>query len=93
MQLQIETLHVSLSTQLLGGGVGGAEHQLQVRLGAGGGLGARGWRLRLRGPVETHTAPLSVALQPVSLSRAEARLPGHAPSTAIPLHVTLRRKV
>lgn len=93
MQLQVEALHVSLSTQLLGGGVGGAEHQLQVWLGAAGGLGPRGWRLRLRGPVETHAASLSVTLQPVPLARAIARLPRHAASTAIPLHVTLRRRV
>lgn len=92
MQLQIETLYVSLSTELLSGGVGGAEHQLQVWLWGGGGLGARCWRLRLGGPVETHAASLSVALQPVPLARAEPRLPGHAASTAVPLHVTLRER-
>lgn len=38
VKLNIKSLSISLSTQLLHCGAGGAEHQLQVGLGSGGGL-------------------------------------------------------
>lgn len=69
MQLNVESLSVSLSTELLHGGAGGAEHQLQVRLRGGGGLWAGSRRLGVHGAaVEAHTASLGVPLQPVPLS-------------------------
>lgn len=68
MQLNIESLSVSLGTQLLHRGSGGAEHQLQVCLRGGGGLGARGRGLGINcAPIQTHTPPLGIPLEPVSL--------------------------
>lgn len=63
MQLQVEALlAVSLRTQLLYGGAGGAEHQPKVRLRGGGGLGAAGRGLGLSGPVQAHAAALGLPL-------------------------------
>lgn len=43
MELNVQSLAVSLCTELFHGSAGGAEHQLQVCLGSRGGLRAGGW--------------------------------------------------
>lgn len=64
MQLQVQALlAVSLGTQLLHSGVGGAENQLKVGLWGGGrGLGATGRWLGLSGPIQAHAATLRISL-------------------------------
>lgn len=42
VQLNVQSLAISLSTELLHSCAGGAQHQLQVCLGSGGGLWAWG---------------------------------------------------
>lgn len=90
VELNVEAPPVSLSTQLLHRGAGGAEHQLQVCLGSGAGLRARGrWLWIHRAAVETHAAPPRVPVQPVPLSGSKPGFPGHAAATPVPLHVAL----
>lgn len=61
MKLNIESLSVPLSTQVLHCSTGGAEHQLQVCLRGGGGLWAGGRWLGVHcAPIQAHTAPLGV---------------------------------
>lgn len=63
MELNIQSLSIPLSTQLLHCGTGGAEHQLQVCLRGRGGLWASGRQLGVHcAPIQTHTAPLGVPL-------------------------------
>lgn len=63
VQLNIESMSVPLSAQFLHCGGGGAEHQLQVCLGGGGGLWTRCRWLGVHcPPIQTHTAPLGVPL-------------------------------
>lgn len=90
VELNVELLSIPLSAQLLHGGTGGAEHQLQVRLGVGRSLWARWrwWGLR-SAPVKTHAAPLGVPLQPVPLPWPEPTFSGHTAPAPVPLHVTL----
>lgn len=90
VKLNVEAPSVSLSTQLLHRGAGGAEHQLQVCLRSGAGLRARGRRLWIhRAPVETHAAPPCVPVEPVSLSGSKPGFSRHAATTPVPLHVAL----
>lgn len=90
VKLNVEAPSVSLSTQLLHRGAGGAEHQLQVCLRSGAGLRARGRRLWIhRAPVETHAAPPCVPVEPVSLSGSKPVFSRHAATTPVPLHVAL----
>lgn len=90
MKLDIESLSIPLGTQLLHSSAGGAEHQLQVCLRGGRSLWASGRWLRVHcPPIETHTAPLSVPLQPVPLPRTKSRLPCHTATTSITLDVAL----
>ena len=90
VQLNVKSLSVPLSAQLLNCGAGGAKHQLQVGLRGGGGLRAGSRRLRVHGcAIETHTAPLGVPLQPVPFSWPKSGLSCHTATTPIPLHVAL----
>lgn len=90
VKLNVEAPSVSLSTQLLHRGAGGAEHQLQICLRGGAGLRARGRWLWIHGaPVETHTAPPRVPIQPVPLSGSEPGFSRHAAATPVALHVAL----
>lgn len=90
MKLNIESLSIPLSTQLLHCGACGAKHQLQVSLWGGGGLWAWSWGLRVHCPaIQTHTAPLGVPLQPVPLPWSKSGLSCHTATTTIPLHVAL----
>lgn len=93
MELNVQCLAVPLSAELLHGGAGGAEHQLQVCLGSRGGLRARGCLLRIHcATVQTHTAPLGVSFKPVPLTRPEPGLPRHAAPTPVSLDVALLRQ-
>lgn len=90
MKLNVEAPSVSLSTQLLHRGAGGAEHQLQVCLRSRAGLRARGPWLWLHGaPVETHTAPPGVPIEPLPLSGSKPGFSRHTATTPVPLHVAL----
>lgn len=90
MKLNVEAPSISLSTQLLHRGAGGAEHQLQVSLRGGAGLRPRGRWLWLHSvPVETHTAPPGVPAEPVPLSGSEPGFSRHTATAPVPLHVAL----
>lgn len=90
MQLDIEALSVLLAAHLLHRGAGGAEHQLQVGLGGGGGLSpsSRGLEVDCP-PVQTHTAPLGVSFEPVPLPGSKSAFPRHAAPAPVSLHVAL----
>lgn len=90
VKLNVEAPPVSLGTQLLHRGPGGAEHQLQVCLKSGAGLRARAGWLRIHGaPVETHAAPPSVPVEPVPLPGSEPGFPARAAAAPVALHVAL----
>lgn len=92
MQLNIESLSIPLGTELLHGGTGGAQDQLQVCLRGRRGLGARGGRLGVYcPPIQTHTAPLGIPFEPVSLPGSKTGLSCHTAPTPISLHVPLQK--